>query len=316
MASQPLTAANILPVLRHLRSLCYPTRSVTTASFASSITLHIIPSRTYYNYTATNYTPFSLPKNGALKQWDFAASYSTAPSAKTEKETAEDTSLSKSTKHKPKKPLPAWAVQKNALKEKFKEGWKPRKKVSPDTMESIRKLHSMDSVKFSTKNLAEEFKISPEAIRRILKSKWRATEAEEIDRRNRWEKRKIRIQEQMMELGLRHTDSTAKDDPSTEEVLSQRHHSSNALEDLPGDYLSQSRRREGIPKKRIVPEDTSSRKFDPWEVTADDLLGTKRDSSRDNWSKEDSSKARSSKISKDIRGELNTKRSYKEKPDW
>ncbi|DAA78759.1 TPA_exp: Required for respiratory growth protein 9, mitochondrial [Trichophyton benhamiae CBS 112371] len=316
MSSQPLTAANIFAVLRHLRSLCHPTRPVTTASFASSIASQITPSRAYNNYTPTHYTPLSIPKNSALKQWHFVASYSTVPPAKTEKETTEDTSLSKSTKPKPKKPLPAWAVQKNALKEKFKEGWKPRKKVSPDTMESIRKLHSMDSVKFSTKNLAEEFKISPEAIRRILKSKWRATEAEEIDRRNRWEKRKIRIQEQMMELGLRHTDPTSKDDPSAEEVLSQRHYSSNAIEDLSGEYPPQNRRREGIPQKRIVPEDNSSRKFDPWEVTADDLLGTKRDSFRDNWSKEDSPKARSSSSQRHPRRIEYNERSYKEKPDW
>ncbi|EGE02868.1 mitochondrion organization and biogenesis protein [Trichophyton equinum CBS 127.97] len=316
MSSQPLTAANIFSVLRHLRSLCYPTRSVTTASFTPSITPQIIPSRAYNNYTATHYTPLSISKNGALKQWHFAASYSTAPPAKAEKETAEDTSLSKSTKPKPKKPLPAWAVQKNALKEKFKEGWKPRKKVSPDTMESIRKLHSMDSVKFSTKNLAEEFKISPEAIRRILKSKWRATETEEIDRRNRWEKRKIRIQEQMMELGLRHTDPTSKGDPSTEEVLSQRHDSLNAIKDLSGGYLSQSKHPEGIPQKKIVPEDNSSRNFDPWEVTADDLLGTKRNSARNNWLKEDSSKVRSSSSQRHPRRIEYNERSYKEKPGW
>ncbi|KAH7061211.1 hypothetical protein B0J12DRAFT_553139, partial [Macrophomina phaseolina] len=72
-----------------------------------------------------------------------------------------------------------WMVQKEALKEKFgKEGWQPRKKLSPDAMDGIRQLHASDPDTYTTPVLANEFKVSPEAIRRILKSKWRPKEEE------------------------------------------------------------------------------------------------------------------------------------------
>lgn len=41
----------------------------------------------------------------------------------------------------------------------------------------------------TTQVLANKFEVSPEAIRRILKSKWRPSAAEEEDRRERWERR-------------------------------------------------------------------------------------------------------------------------------
>lgn len=37
--------------------------------------------------------------------------------------------------------LEQWAVRKIALKQRFPEGWKPRKRLSPDAMEGIRILH-------------------------------------------------------------------------------------------------------------------------------------------------------------------------------
>ncbi|XRM39176.1 Required for respiratory growth protein 9 mitochondrial [Aspergillus tubingensis] len=96
-----------------------------------------------------------------------------------------------------------WQIHKQALKEKFKEGWNPPKKLSPDALEGIRHLHAVAPEKFTTPVLAEEFKVSPEAIRRILKSKWRPSEPEIEDRRKRWEKRHDRIWGHLSELGLR-----------------------------------------------------------------------------------------------------------------
>lgn len=97
-----------------------------------------------------------------------------------------------------------WQEQKQALKEKFGEaGWNPRKKLSPDTMEGIRALHDQDPDKYSTPVLAEHFAVSAEAVRRILKSKWRPTEKEMDKRRERWAKRHDRIWDQQAELGLR-----------------------------------------------------------------------------------------------------------------
>ena len=62
------------------------------------------------------------------------------------------------------------------MKEKFPEGWNPPRRLSRGDMNTIRRLHSLDQVQFSTPNLAEQFKISAEAVRRILKSKFRTDE--------------------------------------------------------------------------------------------------------------------------------------------
>lgn len=105
--------------------------------------------------------------------------------------------------HKKTKKLEHWQVQKGALEKKFPDGWNPAKKLSPDAMDGIRHLHSSAPERFTTTFLADEFKVSPEAIRRILKSKWRPSEAEMDSRQQRWERRHDRIWSQMAELGLR-----------------------------------------------------------------------------------------------------------------
>lgn len=99
----------------------------------------------------------------------------------------------------------SWTTQKNALKEKFKEGWQPRKKLSPDAIEGVRDLHEQDPIKYSTEYLAQQFQMSPEAIRRILKSKWSSKQgADKLqERRERWAKRHDRIWDSQAELGLR-----------------------------------------------------------------------------------------------------------------
>lgn len=97
-----------------------------------------------------------------------------------------------------------WQTQKSALSEKFgPTGWLPRKRLSPDTLDGIRILHGQYPEKFTTSILADQFKISPEAIRRILKSKWRPKDEEEERRRRRWEKRGENIWTQMVEMGIK-----------------------------------------------------------------------------------------------------------------
>jgi Neugrin len=99
--------------------------------------------------------------------------------------------------------LEPWKVQKKALQEKFEEGWFPRKKLSPDTLDTIRHLHDSKPNDWTTPALANHFKVSPEAIRRILKSRWQPTEEERENRKERWHKRHERIWSRMEELGLR-----------------------------------------------------------------------------------------------------------------
>jgi len=99
---------------------------------------------------------------------------------------------------------PAWQAHKAALKEKLNgEAWNPRKKLSPDTMDGIRHLNSTQPEKFTTPVLAQHFKVSPEAIRRILKSKWQPSDAEYEARMERWSKRGERIWTNLVEMGVK-----------------------------------------------------------------------------------------------------------------
>lgn len=101
-------------------------------------------------------------------------------------------------------PLQSWQVQKRALLEKFgSSGWRPRKRLSPDVLEVIRALNSQSPEKYTTPVLAEQFKVSPEGIRRILKSKWRPNEQEQAKRRLRWNNRGKAIWSQMVEIGIK-----------------------------------------------------------------------------------------------------------------
>ncbi|EJC99210.1 uncharacterized protein FOMMEDRAFT_34509, partial [Fomitiporia mediterranea MF3/22] len=64
------------------------------------------------------------------------------------------------------------------MKKRFPEGWNPPRKLSREAMEGVRALHQHDPKTFSTPVLAERFRISPEAVRRILKSKWTPSKEE------------------------------------------------------------------------------------------------------------------------------------------
>ncbi|OJD23622.1 required for respiratory growth protein 9, mitochondrial [Blastomyces percursus] len=133
---------------------------------------------------------------------------------------------SKSTTQKREKPdtpreLEPWQIQKQALKKKFPEGWNPRKRLHPDTLDTIRHLHQQDPTTYSTPALAQEFKVSPEAIRRILKSKWQPSPEVAAERRERWEKRRKRIWSHLSEIGVRpHRPSFA--DASDAKVLEKK----------------------------------------------------------------------------------------------
>ncbi|MCJ1448435.1 MAG: Required for respiratory growth protein 9 mitochondrial [Stictis urceolatum] len=100
--------------------------------------------------------------------------------------------------------LEPWQTQKNALKKKLGgQAWLPRKRLSPDALDGIRELHAQDPARYSTAALADQFNVSPDAIRRILKSKWIPNAAEQVDRRRRWQKRGESIWSQMAELGVK-----------------------------------------------------------------------------------------------------------------
>ncbi|KAI8969400.1 hypothetical protein BD414DRAFT_428661 [Trametes punicea] len=77
------------------------------------------------------------------------------------------------------KPTPLeYVAHRQTMKKKFPDGWAPPRKISREAMDSLRSLHMLDPRTFSTPVLAERFRISKEAVRRILKSKWEPTREE------------------------------------------------------------------------------------------------------------------------------------------
>ncbi|CAB4413719.1 unnamed protein product [Rhizophagus irregularis] len=69
--------------------------------------------------------------------------------------------------------LPGWLRHRFAMKERigFKY-WKPHKKVNREVMDKIRWLHNQLPEEYNAEKLSKHFKISPESIRRIIKSKF------------------------------------------------------------------------------------------------------------------------------------------------
>ncbi|KAG8626846.1 hypothetical protein KVT40_005791 [Elsinoe batatas] len=98
----------------------------------------------------------------------------------------------------------SWRTQKAALGKKFgDQGWQPRKRISPDAIAGVRSLNASDPVTYSTDRLADYFQISPEAVRRILKSKWQPNEKQAEERKARWERRGERKWSEMVDQGVR-----------------------------------------------------------------------------------------------------------------
>lgn len=104
----------------------------------------------------------------------------------------------------PQKPTPTeYAKHHDAMKKEFPQGWNPPRKLSREAMDGLRELHHFDKATFTTPVLAEKFKISPEAVRRILKSKWEPSREQKAkyaqrDRANREQSIKLnRLRERL-----------------------------------------------------------------------------------------------------------------------
>ncbi|KAF8252178.1 hypothetical protein K440DRAFT_633401 [Wilcoxina mikolae CBS 423.85] len=111
----------------------------------------------------------------------------------------------------PRRDLEPWRVHKAAMERKFgEEGWKPHKRLSPEALDGIRALYAQHPDEFTTPKLASLFKVSPEVVRRILKSKWRPNAEEIADRNARWERRGTQIWNKMIEDGTVKTKSMKK----------------------------------------------------------------------------------------------------------
>ena len=93
-------------------------------------------------------------------------------------------------------PTPSrWAQHRASMKAKFPEGWAPPHKLSRAAMDGLRALHAHDPDTFTTPVLADKFRISPEAVRRILRGKWQPTQEQRVrllERERRHRKDRIR----------------------------------------------------------------------------------------------------------------------------
>ncbi|KAJ1826528.1 hypothetical protein LPJ56_002133 [Coemansia sp. RSA 2599] len=88
--------------------------------------------------------------------------------------------------------LEGWKRRKIELKLKLgNEGWSPEKKIAVSSMEKIRLLNAEFPEVWTMKRLSEQFKVSQESIRRIIKSKFRPS-AEKIEKREQKRKEQIR----------------------------------------------------------------------------------------------------------------------------
>ncbi|CCE85587.1 Piso0_005199 [Millerozyma farinosa CBS 7064] len=84
--------------------------------------------------------------------------------------------------------LPLWKKRDLSHRKRYGE-WRPSKKLSRQQMSDIRNLkEQMPEMK--TVQIANHFKISPEAVRRILRSKWVPSDDEENDLIRRAERQK------------------------------------------------------------------------------------------------------------------------------
>lgn len=91
-----------------------------------------------------------------------------------------------------------------AMKKSFPEGWQPPKKLTRDAMQSLRTLHELSPDVYTTPVLADKFKISPEAVRRILRSRWtpsreRLDEIAIKESNRRFERKKQRVMKEWTE---------------------------------------------------------------------------------------------------------------------
>ena len=113
---------------------------------------------------------------------------------------------------------PDWQIQKDALKKKFQGAqWNPPKKLSRQEMGSVRLLKEQFPT-MTASDLASHFKISPEAVRRILKSKWAPKEDDLARIEARWSRRGKRIKE-MYQSKNQNTESGVSNDVNAQPVI-------------------------------------------------------------------------------------------------
>ena len=141
--------------------------------------------------------PPSLP----LRDWGVIGRLSRPPSLSGEEPDDEDDIKKKvryqTDNYTPKSsPTPSrWSHHRSSMKAKFPQGWAPPHKLSRGAMDGLRALHAHDPDTFTTPVLADKFRVSPEAVRRILRGKWQPTPEQRVrllERERRHRRERIR----------------------------------------------------------------------------------------------------------------------------
>ncbi|KIM70748.1 hypothetical protein SCLCIDRAFT_1206918 [Scleroderma citrinum Foug A] len=133
-----------------------------------------------------------------------------------------------------------WKSHRDRIKEMFPEGWNPERKVSREAMEALRSLHALDNETFTTPLLASKFKISPEAVRRILRSKWepskekraKLAERERKDREERVVRSRIEEKKKKIEILLETKNTQHIGDKPTGRKVQRPRRSSSVKDEL------------------------------------------------------------------------------------
>ena len=136
-----------------------------------------------------------------------------------------------------------WQIQKDALKKKFQGAqWNPPKRLSRQEMESIRLLKEQFPT-MTASDLASHFKISPEAVRRILKAKWIPKEEDLARIESRWNRRGERIK-QMYQFRNQNNTSLASGDINTQPVITLKYNPNGIIHD----YYTKNKNKNKFPQ--------------------------------------------------------------------
>ncbi|KAJ6260267.1 hypothetical protein Dda_4491 [Drechslerella dactyloides] len=97
---------------------------------------------------------------------------------------------------------PAWKTHRDAVKAKHSgSAWNPFTRLSPAAVATLKQLKA-ENPNMTVEEYAPIFKISPDSLRRILRSKWTPSAKEEEDRMERWRRRGDSVWKRWVDNGM------------------------------------------------------------------------------------------------------------------
>ncbi|KAL7748463.1 Required for respiratory growth protein 9 mitochondrial [Sorochytrium milnesiophthora] len=111
--------------------------------------------------------------------------------------------------------MPAWKREKilRRHRDQTQGHWSPVKKLSREDMDKVRVLHSADPDTYSTRALSSTFKVSYEAIRRILHSKFVPTPERQRDMDTKRKEARIKWRQDIVSKERKQANASSADAP-------------------------------------------------------------------------------------------------------